>query len=331
MINGYGPTEGTTFSCCHVMDQHSEINATVPIGLPVANTTVYVLDQKHQPVPLGATGELYLGGDGLARGYLNRPELTAEKFVPHPFSAEGGARLYRTGDRVRYLPNGELEFLGRLDQQVKLRGFRIELEEIQNQLTELPGINAAVVTARQDEPGDRKLVAYITLDENGHHAEVLDHDEIIAGLRRDLQLRLPEYMVPSAFVILDEFPLTANGKLDRRALPLPGFTSLSGEYVAPATEMETALAEIWAELLKVDPNTISARANLFELGGHSLMLIRLVTEIRNRFEVELSIKDVMERPQLNLLAERIFEANLKNALSVSSQYEIGADEMEITI
>jgi acyl carrier protein len=159
----------------------------------------------------------------------------------------------------------------------------------------------------------------------------LDHDEIIAGLRGSLQARLPDYMVPSAFVILDTFPLTANGKLDRRALPQPGYTSSSGEYVAPATEMETALTEIWAQLLKRDPNTISARANLFELGGHSLMLIRLVTEIRNRFAVELSIKDVMEHPQLNLLAELMYEASLKNALSVSSQYKIGADEMEITI
>jgi amino acid adenylation domain-containing protein len=327
LINGYGPTEGTTFSCCYVMDQHSEIGANVPIGGPVANTTVYVLDQNYQSVPLGAIGELYLGGDGLARGYLKRPELTAEKFIPHPFSTDAGARLYRTGDSVRYLPNGALEFLGRLDQQVKLRGFRIELEEIQHQLTALPGINTAVVIARQDEPGDKKLVAYVTLAENGQE----DHDEIVAGLRHHLQSKLPDYMVPSAFVILEEFPLTANGKLDRRALPAPGYTSPSGEYVKPVTETETALTEIWAQLLKVDPNAISARANLFELGGHSLMLIRLVTEIRNRFAVELSIKDVMERPQLNLLAERILEANLKNALSVGSQYEVGADEMEITI
>src|SRR5215216_139913 len=251
MINAYGPTENTTFSSCHVMDQHSEVDTTVPIGRPIANTQIYVLDQKHQLVPLATAGELYLGGDGLARGYLNQPELTAEKFIPDPFSAEGGARLYRTGDRVRYLKGGELEFLGRLDQQVKLRGFRIELEEIQLQLVGSPGINTAVVVAREDEPGDKKLVAYISLDENGH--EVLDHDEVIAGLRRSLQSRLPDYMVPSAFVILDTFPLTVNGKLDRKALPAPnGEARAVCGYEEPMGRTEKALASIWTELLKLE-------------------------------------------------------------------------------
>jgi len=183
-----------------------------------------------------------------------------------------------------------------------------------------------VVLAREDEPGDRRLVAYV-IPEQKSGAE---HAEISASLRRDLHSALPDYMVPSAFVILDEFPLTANGKLDRRALPIPGYTP-GGEYVAPATETEIALAQMWANLLKVDANAISATANLFELGVHSLLLFRLITEIRSRFAVELSIREVMEHPQLNELAQRIFESGLKKALAVGAEYEIGADEVEITI
>jgi acyl carrier protein len=190
----------------------------------------------------------------------------------------------------------------------------------------LPDVAAATVIMREDEPGDRRLVAYVTLDTKDY-----DEGEVIAGLRRDLQLRVPDYMVPAAFVVLDEFPLTANGKLDRRALPIPGFTSLRAEYVAPATETEIALAQMWARLLKLDADAISADANLFELGGHSLLLIRLITEIRNTFAVELTIREVMDHPQLHVLAQRILETRLKQALTAGPEYEIGADEMEITI
>jgi amino acid adenylation domain-containing protein len=305
LINGYGPTENTTFSCCHVMGQHSEIDTTVPIGRAITNTQVYVLDQKHQQVPLGVAGELYLGGDGLARGYLNRPDLTAGKFIPHPFSAEGGARLYRTGDRVRYLESGDLEFLGRLDQQVKLRGFRIELEEIELQLAGLPGINTAVAVAREDEPGDKKLVAYMTLDENGH--EVLDHDEVVASLRRTLQSRLPDYMVPSAFVILDTFPLTANGKLDRKALPAPdGEAYAVRGYEEPLGETETAIAKIWTELLKLE--RVGRHDNFFDLGGHSLLVMRMISQLRKALAVEVAIRDLFAHPVLADFARLIESA-----------------------
>jgi len=276
-------------------------------------------------MPPESIGELYIGGAGLARGYLNQSELNDDRFIDNPF---GDGRLYRTGDLVRRLPNGELLFVGRSDDQVQLRGFRIELGEVQQQLAALPDIAAAAVIMREDAPGDPRLTGYVTLADKSLNES--DQEEIITGWRRELQSRLPDYMMPSAFVILDEFPLTANGKLDRRALPVPGYAS-HGKYVAPATETEMALAGIWANLLKVDANDISTSANLFELGGHSLLLMRLIAEIRNKFTVEVSIKEVIEHPQLNDLAQRIFETSLKSVLTIKPDYEMGTDEMEITI
>ncbi len=287
LIHCYGPTEGTTFSTCHVMDQHTEIDSTVPIGRPIANTEAYVLDRMQQPVPVGIAGELYLGGEGLARGYLNRPDLTAEKFVPHPFSTEGGARLYRTGDRVRYLLGGELEFLGRFDQQVKLRGFRIELGEIEAMLREHSGVQEAVVVA-QAEGVEKRLVAYVVLQPEQPLA--------VSDLRAYLQRRLPEYMVPAGIMAIDEIPLTANGKVDRRALPALTRESGEAEFVAPRTPIEEMLSTLWSEVLGVQ--RVGATDDFFELGGHSLLATQLLSRVRDTFQVDVPLRHIFEQPRL---------------------------------
>ncbi len=297
--HSYGPTETSIAASEWTCPPDA---AAVAIGRPLANTQLYVLDASQQVAPLSVAGELYVGGVAVGRGYLNRPELTAERFVPDPFSQEAGQRMYRTGDVVRYWRDGNLEFIARTDDQVKVRGFRIELGEIQHQLEGLPNVKTAVVLAREDEPGEKKLVAYVTLEEN---LEAERHGELIAQLRRGLLQRLPEYMLPAAFVILEALPLTANGKVDRKALPAPGATALGGEYVAPATETEIALAEIWGRLLKLDPHSISASANFFELGGHSLLSVRLLTQIRAQWNVELQIRDIFEAAELSSLAVAI--------------------------
>jgi len=237
LINGYGPTENTTFTCCHVMGKGSEIGRSVPIGKPIANTRVYVLDERREPVPVGVAGELYAGGDGVARGYHRRAELTAEKFVPDPFSEERGARLYRTGDVVRWLRDGTIEFLGRADTQVKVRGFRIELGEIEAALASHPAVREAVVLAREDSPGEKRLVAYVVAG----GAKPIPREELRACLKE----RLPEYMVPSAFVMLDGLPLTPNGKVDRKKLPSPAPTGSSGDHLrGPQTQLELQLTAI---------------------------------------------------------------------------------------
>src|SRR5439155_647421 len=211
LINGYGPTENTTFTCCHRISPPQPGDRSIPIGRPVAHTQVYILDRHLQPVPIGVPGELYAGGDGLARNYLNRPELTAEKFVPHPFTDEPGACLYRTGDRARWLPDGSIEFLGRMDRQVKIRGFRIELEAVEAVLSQHPGVKEALAVAQGDPPGEKRLVAYLIAAQQPAPSP--------AELRHYLRQKLPDYMVPSAFVVLGAFPLNANGKVDRNALP----------------------------------------------------------------------------------------------------------------
>ena len=225
LIAAYGPTENTTFTSCYRVPPAEKIHSPIPIGRPIANTEIYVLDDRLQPVPIGVPGELYIGGEGLARGYLHQPELTAERFIPHPFRA--GARVYRTGDWVRYLPDANLEFLGRRDQQVKVRGFRVELGEVEAALRGYPGVRETVVTVREDAPGDKRLVAYV----------VADKSPSVSEWRRFLQARLPDYMVPSAFVVLPALPLTANGKLDRSALPVPT-VAREAEAVVARTEDE---------------------------------------------------------------------------------------------
>ncbi len=285
LINGYGPTENTTFSCCQRLSVGSAFGASVPIGRPIANTQAYVLDGEMEPVPIGVSGELYLGGDGLARGYLKRPGQTAERFVPDPFSREGGRRLYRTGDLVRYTTLGELEYLGRGDQQVKLRGYRIELGEIEAALTRQAEVREAVVVAREEAGGEKRLVAYVVAEERGETPRQLS----VSGLRTALKEQLPEYMVPTALVLLDELPLTPNGKVDRKALPAPEASSveLSTGYQPPRTEVEELLVQLWAGVLGVE--RVGINDNFFELGGHSLLATQLVARVRESFQVELPL------------------------------------------
>ncbi|MBK9394967.1 MAG: amino acid adenylation domain-containing protein, partial [Uliginosibacterium sp.] len=296
LINGYGPTENTTFTCCYVMSADTCIAHTVPIGRPISNTRVYMLDRHRQPVPVGVYGELYIAGDGLAREYLNQPQLTAERFVPDPFDATPGARLYRTGDLVRYRTDGNIEFLGRLDNQVKVRGFRIELGEIEAALRQQALVREAVVVVREDEPGDKRLVAYIVAD--GAAADVVD------SLRTQLRSSLPDYMVPSAFVVLETLPLTPNGKVDRKALPAPERESQVGaEYVAPGNGLEQELAAVWQEVLRMEK--VGVDDNFFDLGGNSLLVTRVHARIKPLFEREVRVVDLFRYPTIRLLASAL--------------------------
>src|SRR5205814_8762975 len=251
-----------------------------PIGRPIANTRIYILDSSREPVPVGVGGEIHIGEAGVARGYLNRPELTAEKFVKDRFVADEKARMYKTGDLGRWLADGNIEFLGRNDDQVKIRGFRIELGEIEATLASHAGVREAVVVAREDEPGEKRLVAYYTSSrEQATGAE---------ELRSHLSSKLPEHMVPAAYVRLESLPLTANWKLDRKALPAPeGEAYAVREYEAPRGETEQKLAEIWAELLKVE--RVGRHDNFFELGGHSLLAVRMVSRLRQALSVEVAV------------------------------------------
>ncbi len=273
IFNHYGPTEATVGVLTYrVGKEQGEHNySTTPIGRPLANTQVYLLDRHLQPVPIGVLGELYIGGASVARGYLNRPELTAEKFIADPFSSEPGGRLYNTGDLARYLPDGNIEFLGRIDDQVKIRGFRIELGEIETVLELHPAVREAVVVAREDAPGDKRLVAYVVLHEK--------ETATISDLQSHVMKQVPTYMVPSAFVLLEALPMTPHGKVDRRALPAPAPSKRSAEetFVAPTLLVHQQLVQIWEDLLDARP--IGIRDNFFDLGGHSLLAARLVARI----------------------------------------------------
>ncbi|PBP78777.1 non-ribosomal peptide synthetase, partial [Pseudomonas syringae] len=292
LLNGYGPTEATTFSATYEIT--SVGNGSIPIGKPVGNSRLYVLGSQGQPVPLGVPGELYIGGQGVARGYLNRDELTLEKFVADPFDSDPQARLYRTGDLVRWRADGNLEYLGRNDDQVKIRGFRVELGEIEARLAEHSDIREAVVLCRQDEPGDKRLVAYVTAQQP---ETALD----IERLRNHLQGLLPDYMVPAAYVQLDALPLTTNGKLDRKALPVPDAQALiSRGYEAPQGEVEAMLAEIWAEVLQVEQ--VGRYDNFFDLGGHSLLAMRMVSQVRQQLGVELPLGELFALGELAAVA-----------------------------
>ena len=308
LINGYGPTENTTFTCCYVMTADTRIENTVPIGRPIANTQVYVLDRHLQPVPVGVYGELYIGGDGVARGYLNRPELTAEKFVADPFDATGAGRLYRTGDLVRWLPDGNLEFVGRIDNQVKVRGFRIELGEIEAVLNQQPQVREAVVVVREDVPGDKRLVAYVVAE----GGEV----ELIERLREQLRASLPDYMMPSAFVTLEGLPLTPNGKVDRKALPAPERESqVSTAYAAPGSELEQQLVAVWQEVLGAEK--VGVDDNFFDLGGNSLLVTRVHARIKPLFEREVRVVDLFQYPTIRLLAGVFTDDDFANAVNLS--------------
>ncbi|ARN83879.1 non-ribosomal peptide synthetase [Methylocystis bryophila] len=281
--NLYGPTEAsvdvTAYDC-----GAEETTGYAPIGRPIWNTQIYLLDGRMQPVPIGAAGELYIGGAGLARGYLGRADLTAERFLPDPFGG-AGARLYRTGDLARHRADGDIEFLGRIDHQVKIRGFRIELGEIEAALSRIAGVREAAVLAREDQPGDKRLVAYVAGREGTTPA---------AGeLRAALQAHLPDYMLPSAFVTLDALPLTANGKVDRKALPAPDLGALQAHrYVAPRTATEAALCRIWAQTLGLE--RVGVEDNFFELGGHSLLAVQVASRIRTAFGIEFPLRALFE-------------------------------------
>jgi amino acid adenylation domain-containing protein len=297
LINEYGPTETVVGCCVYEVQAEDPKNGSVPIGRPIANTQLYVLDPDLEPVPPGVVGELYIGGAGVARGYLNRPELTKEKFLADPFSGRSGARLYKTGDLVRYRKDGTLEFLGRVDDQVKIRGYRIELGEIEATLAGHSGVQSCVVLAREDTPGDKQLVGYMVARES----ESLGTE----GLKNFLVQRLPEYMVPAHFVFLDSFPLTQNGKIDRKALPAPLYkdTLAAQELVAPRTETEKKLADIWMELLKVE--RIGIHDDFFELGGHSLLAIRAVSRIQEVFGVVASMQTLFYSSTIACLASAL--------------------------
>jgi amino acid adenylation domain-containing protein len=313
VTNAYGPTECTTFATAHRMEPHSRVEDPVPLGQPISNTTVYVLDRHMQPVPIGVAGELYLGGDGLARGYVNRPELTAERFVPDPLGYEPGGRLYRTGDRVRWRSDGSLEFLGRLDTQVKVRGHRIELAEVETALLSFPSVSKAVAMAREDSPGQKRLVGYVVAPSELDMAELRTH---LAG-------RLPRYMMPSALVRLEALPLTLPGKIDRRALPAPSSARLgtAQSFVAPRSELEQVLGAIWQEVLGVE--RVGVEDAFFELGGHSLLLAQVRVRIRERLERDVGLVTLFQYPTIRQLAAHLTPTEAE-APSISAS-QLGAD------
>ena len=297
LINGYGPTEGTTFTCSYAMTQANHLESEVPIGKPIANTQVYVLNDALQPVPVGIAGELYIGRDGLARGYLNHPDFTAEQFIPHPYSSEAGTRLYKTGDVVRYGLDGNLMFMGRLDQQVKLRGFRIELREIETALRRHPDVRDVVAKVWHDAAGMKHLVVYVIAPGQG--------TEAIPAWRHFLQAKLPDYMLPTAFVVLDTFPLTLNGKVDRQALPVPDLTAAtrSEALIKPRTPLEALLCGIWSELIGTAP--VGIHDNFFELGGHSLLATQVISRLLELLQVELPLRHLFEAPTVAAFAAAI--------------------------
>ncbi len=296
VINHYGPTETTVGSLTFSLRENDVFTqtSTVPIGRPIANTEVYILDQHFTPVPIGVPGQLYISGVGLAQGYLNQPQQTAERFVPHPFPHDGEARLYKTGDSARYLPDGNVEFLGRTDHQVKIRGFRVELGEIEAVLKQHEAVRETVVLVREDEPGQERLVAYVVF--HGKNAST------VSELRSFLKEKLPEYMLPAAFVLLDGLPLTPNGKVDRKALPAPEDIrpELEAAHVAPRTEVEQNIAAVWQEALHIEK--VGVHDNFFDLGGHSLLIVKVHNKLREAMNKELSIIDMFRYPTVSSLA-----------------------------
>ncbi|NEP28402.1 non-ribosomal peptide synthetase, partial [Moorena sp. SIO3I6] len=322
LINGYGPTENTTFTCCFPVKADSNLEKSVPIGKPISNTQVYILDSQLQPVPIGVPGELHIGGDGLATGYHNRPELTSDKFIVNPFDKSQATRLYKTGDLGRYLPDGNIEFIGRIDHQVKIRGYRIETGEIEATLTQHPTVKETVVLAREDNYGNKGLVAYLVLE-----SEIIEVSETeqIDKLKHYLKQQLPEYMIPSRFVLLSQLPLTPNGKVDRKALPAPDLAiSASTEYMAPETETQKVLAEIWAEVLGIEQ--VGIHDNFFDLGGHSLMATQVVSRVRQAFGNELTLQGLFESPTIagiakNLEVLRQLPQDKTTLISETEEYE----------
>ena len=339
LINEYGPTETVVGCCVYEVGEergergkgrrikgekgNGEENGSegVPIGRPIANAQMYILDGKMELVPVGVRGEIYIGGAGLARGYVNRTEMTADRFVPNPFSPRGGERLYRTGDVGRYREDGNIEYVGRKDEQVKIRGYRIELGEIEARLKEHGLVEEAVVVAREageDGGGEKRLVAYVVMvkatEEEVEHSILkggeLEAAELSTMLRTYLAKWLPEYMMPTAIVRLERVPLTANGKLDRKALPAPeGAGYAQRTYEPPQGEMEEVLANLWQELLGVE--RIGRHDNFFELGGHSLLAVRMLSHLLTNLNVQIEISTLFNYPQLALFAKKVLIASIE--------------------
>lgn len=294
LVNGYGPTETTTFAAWYEPRHVPDGARSIPIGRPLANSELYVLDEHLQPVPIGVPGELYIGGGGVGCGYLNRPELTADRFIPHPFNPNSAVRLYKTGDLARYLPDGNVDFLGRIDLQVKIRGFRVEPGEIETMINQIPGIRESVVTLREDSPGEKRLVGYYVVQRGAE----LSPDTILQHLKQ----RLPAYMVPSALMPLPALPINPNGKVDRRALPAPDLSRSNSEkqVTAPRDAVEEQLVRIWEKVLDVRP--IGIRNKFFQLGGHSLLAVKLASEIEREFGHKLSVATVFRAPTIEQIA-----------------------------
>jgi amino acid adenylation domain-containing protein len=316
--NLYGPTEAAidvTFWQCK---KNSSLTS-IPIGRPIANTQIYILNEHLQPVPLGTFGEIYIGGDGLSRGYLNRPELTQEKFIPNPFDLTPGSRLYKTGDLACYLPDGNIEFIGRIDNQVKIRGFRIELGEIETVLSQNSHIRQCVVTASGDIENEKRLIAYVIYNS----AQTPTVDE----LRCFLKHKLPDYMVPGVFIFLETFPLTPNGKIDRRALPTPDQSrpNQSNTFISPCTAVEQQLADIWTSILKIEQ--VGIYDNFFTLGGHSLQVIQVISRLRQTFKIDLALNILFELPSIAELGAYIenilWSADLASSINTTENYEEG--------
>ena len=343
LINEYGPTETVVGCCVYEAQPETPISGAVPIGQPIANTQLYVLDEYLNPVPLGVAGELYIGGVGVARGYLNRPALTTEKFIPDPFTARPGARLYRTGDLVRHSLDeaGDpiLEFLGRLDHQVKIRGFRIELDEIEAVLVSHPQVQDAVVVVREAETSagltgavasaDKQLVAYVVQADKSTAATATEAEELTAILRAYLYERLPAYMIPAATVVLAALPLTPNGKVDLEALPAPDRTGSQADYVPPSTDTEKALVTIWTEVLNLEQ--IGIHDDFFDLGGHSLLATQVMSRLREAFNIDLSVRSLFEAPTVAALSRHLALTRQTLAQQTDPPAPLTEDEEEITI
>lgn len=304
LVNTYGPTETTVVATMYKLagDRLSKL----PIGRAISHVQTYVLDRSLKPLPIGVAGELYISGVNLARGYLNRPELTAQKFIPHPFSNQLGARLYKTGDLVRYLPDGNIEFLGRTDEQVKSRGFRIEIGEIEAVLSQHPEVKETAIAAREDVSGDKRLVAYVVARQQSAPTT--------SDLRRFLSEKLPPYMIPAVFVQIAALPLTPSGKLDRRSLPVPSVrTELEVAHAMPQTEVEQAIATVWQQVLNIDK--VGIHDNFFEIGGHSLLMLKVNSQLREIFKTDLSIIEMFRYPTINSLANYFGQANSKTSFT----------------
>ena len=322
LYNEYGPTE-TVVGCCVYEVGTSSSGLRVPIGRAIGNTRLYILDERQELVPAGVVGELYISGAGVARGYHERAELTAERFVPDPYSGVSGARMYRSGDLAQHLGTGEIEYVGRVDEQVKVRGYRVELGEIEAVLGEQAGVREAVVVQREDEGGGKRLVGYVVSEGEFKSSE----------LREQLQQRLPEYMVPAVFVRLAEMPLTRNGKVDRKAFPAPddGRPEIEEQYVAPRNETETVLAAIWSEVLGVD--LVGIHDNFFVLGGHSLLATQVISRVRDTFRVELLLRNLFDATTISQLALLIEEQQAKpaakeiNSLPITSESSLDVDAL----